>query len=42
MIVDREIEMQKYINQCLIDYTKAFDKIQHENLFELLGKLNLF
>lgn len=23
------------------DYTKAFDKVQHEGLFELLGKLNL-
>ena len=27
---------------CFIDYTKAFDKVKHEDLFEELGKLDLF
>lgn len=27
---------------CYINYTKVFDKVQHKDLFELLGKLDLF
>ena len=26
---------------CFIDYTKAFDKVQHEEFLEVLGNLNM-
>ena len=33
--------MQKDLHLCFIDYTKAFDKVQHEELLEILGKLDI-
>ena len=41
MISERAIEMQKNLYLCFIDYTKAFDKVQHEELFKLLQALDL-
>lgn len=34
--------MQKVLYLCLIDYTKAFAKVRHKDLFELLRKFALF
>ena len=33
--------MQKEVYICVIDYTKAFDKVKHKQLFEDLSKLDL-
>ena len=41
MLSERAIEMQKDLYICFIDFTKAFDKLQHKNLFNLLEGLNL-
>ena len=36
MICKRSIEMQKDIYLCFIDYTKAFDKVKHAQLLDML------
>ncbi|XP_042870688.1 uncharacterized protein LOC122252328 [Penaeus japonicus] len=41
MLSERAIEMQKDLFMCFIDYTKAFDKVQHEELLRLLQGLDL-
>lgn len=41
MLSERAIQMQD-VHLCFIDYTKAFDKVKHKDLFELLGKLDIF
>ena len=41
MLSERAIEMQKDLHLCFIDYTKAFDKVQHEELLGMLGKLDI-
>ena len=41
MITERAVEMQKDIFICVIDYSKAFDKVRHDELFEDLRKLGL-
>ena len=41
MLSERSIEMQKDLYFCFIDYTKAFDRVQHQKLFEDLEDLNL-
>ncbi|XP_037779362.1 uncharacterized protein LOC119575898 [Penaeus monodon] len=40
-VLERAIELQKDLYVCFIDYTKAFDKVQHEELFNMLRSLNL-
>ena len=40
-IADRAIEMQRDLYICFIDYTKAFDKIRHKNLMQILNNLDL-
>ena len=40
-IAEREIEMQRDLYVCFIDYTKAFDKIRHKNLMQILNNLGL-
>ena len=39
MITERCVEMQKDVYVCFIDYTKAFDKVKHVKLFEMLQEL---
>ena len=39
-IVERGIEMQKDIYTCFIDYSKAFDKVKHKDMIEILQQLN--
>ena len=41
MISERAIEMKKDLYICSIDYTKAFDKVQHREIFSLLQDLDL-
>ena len=41
MLSERSIEMKRDLYVCFIDYTKAFDTVQHEELFRILQALNL-
>ena len=41
MLKERCIEMQKDLYLCAIDYSKAFDKVRHEDLFQMLNKLDI-
>ena len=36
--VERCLEMRKTLYICFIDYTKAFDRVKHDLLFEMLSK----
>ena len=41
MLSERAIEMQRDVYICFIDYTKAFDKVRHEELLEMLQNLDI-
>ena len=41
MLTERAIEVQKDVYMCFIDYEKAFDKVKHSDLIEILQNLNL-
>ena len=41
MISERVIEMQKNLYLCFIDYAKAFDKVKHEQLINMLDFLDI-
>jgi len=41
ILTEKAIEMQKDVYVCFIDYSKAFDRVQHEALFEMLESLDL-
>ena len=41
MLMERCIEVQKDLYICFIDYSKAFDKVKHEKLFEMLNQLDI-
>ena len=41
MLMERCIEAQKDLHLCFIDYSKAFDKVKHEELFKLLENLDI-
>ena len=38
---ERAIEIQKDLYLCFIDYTKAFDKLRHEEIMSILDSLNI-
>ena len=40
-LCERAIEMQQDIYLCFIDYTKAFDRVKHEVLLDMLQSLDL-
>ena len=40
MLVERPIEKQKYVYVCFIDYSKAFDRVKHKLLVDLLQSLD--
>ena len=42
MKYERAIEKQRDFYICFIDYTKAFDRIQHEELLKMLMNLDLY
>ena len=39
-LMERAIEVQKDLYPCFIDYSKAFDKVKHSDLFDILLKHN--
>ena len=41
MLMERCIEVQKDLSICFIDYSKAFDKVKHEKLVEMLNQLDI-
>ena len=41
MLSEPAIEMQKDLYLCFIDYTKAFDKVKHEQLINMLDSLDI-
>ena len=41
MITERCVEMQKDVYVCFIDYTKAFGKVKHVTLFEMLQEMDV-
>ena len=41
MIAERSIEMQKDLYVCFIDYTKAFDKVKHKELIDMLQQIGV-
>ena len=41
MLMERCIEVPKDLYICFIDYSKAFDKVEHEKLFEMLNQLDI-
>ncbi|GFN94140.1 endonuclease-reverse transcriptase [Plakobranchus ocellatus] len=41
MLMERCIKMQKDLHLCFIDYSKAFDKVRHVELFRILEKLDI-
>ncbi len=41
ILSERAIQVNQDIYACFIDYTKAFDKVQHEKLFDILQNLNI-
>jgi len=40
-LMERSIEVQRDLYLCFIDYSKAFDRVKHEELFKILKQLNL-
>ena len=40
-LIERSIEMKQDIYVCMIEYSKAFDKVQHEPFMEILKDLNI-
>ena len=41
MLMERCIEVQKDLYICFIDYSKAFDKVRHNELFDILEQLDI-
>ena len=40
MISERAIAKQRNVYMCFIDYTNAFDRVQHDELLKMLMNLN--
>ena len=41
MITERAVEVQKNVFMCFIDYEKAFDKVRHSDLIDILQNINI-
>ena len=41
MLIERTIEVTHDIYLCFLDYKNAFDKVKHDNLFQILEKLDI-
>ena len=41
-IIERSLKVLKRVYVCFIDYTKAFDKVKHEELIHILRELHFF
>ena len=40
-LTERSIEKQKDVFCCFIDYSKAFNKVQHHKLFKIFSSLDI-
>ncbi|GFS24332.1 RNA-directed DNA polymerase from mobile element jockey-like [Elysia marginata] len=40
-IIERTLEVNKDLYVCFIDYTKAFDRVRHEEIITILQQLNI-
>ena len=40
-LIERALEIQKDVNLCFIDYTKAFDRVRHDEIIKELTKLRI-
>ena len=40
-LAERAIEMQKDVYLCFIDYSKAFDRVRHKELIQILMELDI-
>ncbi len=40
-LIERALEVQKDLYVCFIDYTKAFDRVRHEEIISMLESLNI-
>ena len=41
MLAERALKVPKDMNLCFIDYSKAFDKVRHEELFRMLEAIDI-
>ena len=41
MLPERSIEMQQDVYMCFIDYEKAFERVRHTDLIEILKRISL-
>ena len=41
MILERSLEMQKDIYLCYVDFSKAFDRVKHEDMMEMLDEIGI-
>ena len=41
LLIEKAIDKHQDLYLCFIDYSKAFDKVQHENLMQMLKELNI-
>ncbi|GFR67290.1 LINE-1 reverse transcriptase [Elysia marginata] len=41
MLMERSVEVQRYVYLCFIDYSKAFEKGKHSEWFGILDQLNI-
>ena len=42
MLTERAVETQEDVFMCLADYTKAFDKMRREQIFEEVHRMDLY
>ena len=40
-VLERSVEVNKDVHLCFIDYTKAFDRVRHVNMVEMLADLQI-
>ena len=40
-MIELSIEVKQDLYLCFIDFSKAFDKVKHEGLFQILAELNI-
>ncbi|GFO09466.1 DNA replication licensing factor mcm8 [Plakobranchus ocellatus] len=40
-LIERALEVQKDVNLCFIDYTKAFDRVRHDEIIKQLTQLKI-